>query len=122
MAKNLPTRLCDPRDHPLYGKLAESDTGELEAADKGTAPAAGLAAVRQPAGAGVARELREADVILLRLQFSTKRGVLVHSRQFPFFTFDPTRFCHTVFLGREEDRQDSVEGKKKFVSGGKWDL
>ena len=85
----LPARLGYARDEPLRRQLAEGKPRNLEPANKG-APAPGdFAAVHDAGRAGIARQLGEAGVILLRFQLSAQGGMLLHRRAFAFVAINP---------------------------------
>src|SRR2546425_676292 len=67
--RGLPAGLRHAGDETVRGEFAESDTRKLEAADVATLAPAGQAAAAHAHRASIARELRQADVVALRLQF-----------------------------------------------------
>jgi hypothetical protein len=90
----LPARLRYAGNESSRSKLAKSEAGNLEAANESAAAATDLAAIHHPGGAGVTRQLREADVILLRLELSAERGVLLHRLALAFVAIDPRGLRH----------------------------
>jgi len=68
----LPAGLGDAGDQAVGGHFAESDTRDLEAAEKSTATAGDLAAIDKADRAGVAWELAQADIVLLCLELGTE--------------------------------------------------
>ena len=90
----LPARLRHARDEPLRSKLAKSETRNLEAANEGAAAARHLAAIYHPRRAGIARQLRETGIILLRLQLGAHRGVFLHRRALAVVAIDPGGLGH----------------------------
>src|ERR1051326_3094532 len=89
-----PTGFDHARDHPVEGSVAEGQTRGGEFAQV-TTPAAGTgAAVDDAAGAGVARQRREAGVILLRLQLGALGGEFLHRLALLLVAFEPGFLGH----------------------------
>src|SRR4051812_3858651 len=66
----LPTGFSDTRNEPVEGCFPELETRAGEFAQITVTTATDGAAVDHPGGTGVARQLREPGVILLRFEFS----------------------------------------------------
>src|SRR4051812_32674002 len=80
----LPARLGNARNQAGGCQFPKDQPRNLEAPDKGASAAAHLTAIDHPRRAGVARQLTEAGVILLRLQLSTEGGVFLRRRALAF--------------------------------------
>src|SRR6266498_3756389 len=74
----LPASLRDPRNQSVQGSLAKREAGAPELAQISVAAAAHRTAINHPDGAGIARQLREAGVIALRLQLGANGGVFLN--------------------------------------------
>src|SRR6266850_4835596 len=90
----LPTGFRDARDQPVQSCFAELEARAGELAQITMAPPADRTAIDYASRAGVAGQLRNRRIILLRLQFSAQGGVLLDC--FPFFLvpFKPSLFSH----------------------------
>ena len=86
---SLPAGLGDAGDQAVGGQLAESDTGDLEAAEVSAAAAGDLAAVGETDGARVAGKLAEALIVLLRLELCTEFRPLRDGLALAFVSFKP---------------------------------
>ena len=98
--RDLPAGLGHTGNHAGIGKLAESDTGEMEATHECVAAAGELAAVHQTYGRSVTRQHRQSDVVALSLQLGAE--VCVASRDSCLFliSFDPAFLSHN-FVGAD---------------------
>ena len=83
---DLPARFRYAGDEPVRSEFTEGDTRKLEAANEAMAATAGLAAIHQTHRAGIAGQLRKANVIAFCLEFSTERCVFIDNARF-FFSF-----------------------------------
>ena len=90
----LPARLGHARNETGGGELPESEARNLEPANKRPATPAHLAAVDDTGRAGIARQLQEPDVILLRLELSTESGVFRHRLALAFIAINPGSLRH----------------------------
>src|SRR5581483_5234312 len=91
----LPTGLGDAWDQPGQRGFAEGHSRAAELAQIAMAPAAHRATVHHSGRAGVARELRQPRIVLLRLEFRPQSGVLLDRLGLFLISFDPGYFCHT---------------------------
>jgi len=85
----LPAGLGDAGDKSVGRQFAEGDTGDFEAAEECAAATGNLAAVDQTNGAGIARELAEADIVLLSLELGTEFRPLRDGLALAFVSFKP---------------------------------
>src|SRR3954464_8288532 len=85
----LPARLRHTRDEPARSELSEGQARNLEPANKRAAAAADFATIDHPGGAGIARQLRQAHIIFLRLELSSQGRVFFHGRALAFVAIDP---------------------------------
>ena len=92
--RDLPAGLGHTGNHAGVGKLAESDTGEVEATQECVATTGELAAVHLAYGGSVSRQHRQTDVVALSLQLGAE--VCVASRDSCLFliSFDPAFLSH----------------------------
>src|SRR5207244_2577144 len=90
----LPAGLRHARDQSLRGKLAKRQPRDFEPADERAAAARDFATVHDPRRAGVAGELGQTGVILLRLELGPERGVFLHRRALAFIAINPGCLCH----------------------------
>src|SRR5437667_5844275 len=79
---SLPTGFGDAGNQAVQGHFAERQARTAEFAKVGVPPAADGATVHQARWAGVARQLGQAGVIALGLQFRAQGGVLLHGFHF----------------------------------------
>src|SRR5207248_5062286 len=91
---NLPARLRHTGNETGRSELAKGQAGNLETANESAAPAGHLAAIDHPRRAGVPGQLREADVILFRLQLSTEGSIFRHRLALAFIAIDPRSLRH----------------------------
>src|ERR1044071_1250546 len=92
----LPTGFGDAGDEAGEGHLPEGQAGTAEFADVGVAPPADGAAIHQPHRAGVARQLGQAGVVALGLEFRPDGGVFLHRIDFFLVAFFPGCFRHKL--------------------------
>src|SRR6476620_6017416 len=90
----LPARLRHTRNEPARSEFSEGQARNLEAANKSPAAAADLATINHPRRAGIARQLRQGQIIFLRFELSTERRVFFHGRALTFVAINPGRFRH----------------------------
>src|SRR2546423_3756266 len=90
----LPARLRHTRDEPARREFSEGQARNLESANEGAAAAADLATIDHPGGAGIARQLREGQIIFLRFELSPQGRVFFHGRALAFVAINPGRFRH----------------------------
>src|SRR5580692_1835960 len=84
------------RDEAVQRALAEGHAGTGELAQITVAAAAHRAAVDDARRAGIARQLREAGVIALGLQFSAQRGEFLHRGNLLLVSFQPCLLGHKL--------------------------
>jgi hypothetical protein len=92
--RTLPAGLRYTRDLARGSKLAKSKARNFEPANKCAATATDFAAIHHPGGTGIARQLRKSDVILLRLQLGTERGIFLCRLAFTVVAINPGCFSH----------------------------
>src|ERR1051326_3316763 len=90
----LPAGLRHARDQSLRGELAKREPRDFEPANERAAAARHFATVHHSRRAGVARKLRQAGVIFLRLELSAERGVFLHRLALAFVAINPGCLCH----------------------------
>src|SRR5450432_1210105 len=90
----LPARLRHTGNETGGSELAKRQAGNLETANEGAAAAGHLAAIDHAGGAGIARELGEANVIFLRLELSAEGGVFCHRLALALVAIDPRSLRH----------------------------
>ena len=94
----LPAGLGHPGNHAGVGKLAESDTGQVEATQECVTTAGELAAVHQANGGSVSRQHRQTDVVALSLQLGAEVCVASRDSCLLLVSFDPAFLSHN-FVG-----------------------
>src|ERR1041385_6087247 len=90
----LPARLRHTGNETGGSKLAKRQAGNLETANKSAAAAAHLATIHHPGRAGVAGQLRETDIVLLRLQLRPQRGVFLRRLALAIVAVNPRGLRH----------------------------
>src|SRR6266513_2793914 len=90
----LPARLGYARNQALGRQLTESETRQFEAADKRAAAARHFATVHNTRRTGIARQLRQAGIVLLRFQLSPQRSIFLHRRALAFIAINPGSLGH----------------------------
>src|SRR5205823_8990713 len=95
-SRNLPARFGYARDEPLRSQFAKGKTRKLKPSNKCAPPPRNFAAVHDPGGACVARQLRKAGIIFFRLQLCAQCGILLHARALPLVTINPGSLGHKV--------------------------
>src|SRR5262245_59396104 len=94
----LPACFGHTRNQTVQRGFAERQTRHTELADVSVTATADGAAVHQPGWAGVTRQLGEARVITLGLQFSTHRGILLHRRRLALVALKPCFLRHKIYF------------------------
>ena len=94
----LPAGLGHPGNHAGVGKLAEGDTGQVEATQECVTTAGELAAVHQANGGSVSRQHRQTDVVALSLQLGAEVCVASRDSCLLLVSFDPAFLSHN-FVG-----------------------
>src|SRR5438046_10631849 len=95
-SRNLPARFGYASDEPLRSQLAKGETRNLKPSNKCPPPPRNFAAVHDPGGACVARQVREAGVILFRPQLRAQCGILLHACPLPLVTINPGSLGHKL--------------------------
>src|SRR4029077_6444852 len=90
----LPARLGDAGNQSARRQLAKSQPRNLEPPDKCPSPAGNLATINHPHRTCVARQLREAGIVLLCFQLRPQRGIFLDRRALAFVAVDPGCFRH----------------------------
>src|SRR3954462_8716411 len=85
----LPARFRYARDQAVERRFTKREARRGEFAKVPTTASAHFAAVHQADRARILRELCQSGVILLRLQFSAQRGVLLDRRGLPLVALNP---------------------------------
>src|SRR4051812_9261601 len=85
----LPTGFCDTGNEPVEGCFTELETRAGKFAQIAVTTATDSAAVDHTSGTGVARQLREPGVILLRFEFSAEGSEFFHCIALFFISFKP---------------------------------
>src|SRR5450432_876991 len=90
----LPARLCHAGDEPRGSQFTKNEPRNFETPDERAPAAADLAAVHHACRAGIARQLRKADVILIRFELGAKSSVLFHRLAFAIVAINPGGLRH----------------------------
>ena len=98
--RGLPAGLGHTGNHTGVGKLAESDTGEVEATQECVATTGELAAVHQANGGSITGEHRQTDVIALSLQLGAEVCIASRDSCLLLVSFDPA-FLSYNFVGAD---------------------
>ena len=90
----LPTRLRNPRNHSLGSEFTKGNSGQAKTTDKPPSATALLATINESSGAGIARKLGKAFIVVLRLQSGPNGSILFHCLQLPFIPLNPGLLSH----------------------------
>ncbi len=90
----LPARFGHSREHSGRCQLAERDPGEPETTQERAAATSNCATVHEPGRAGVTRQHRQADVILVRFELPAEFSVFFDGLFFARIAGDPTFLSH----------------------------
>src|SRR3954449_13269663 len=96
----LPTGFRYTGNEAGQGGFAKRQARTSELAQKAVTPATDAAAVDHASGTGVAGQLREPGIVLLRLQFRAQRREFLDGVYFFLVAFFPGCLCHIIIYFR----------------------
>src|SRR5207249_5551816 len=99
-------------------QLAKSQPRNLEPPDKCPSPAGNLATINHPHRTCVARQLREAGIVLLCFQLRPQRGIFLDRRALAFVAVDPGCFRHKGTRKVAEKPPEANRFRGRFSAAG----